>query len=160
MVKALSSPPETPTKPDPQPVAHLRTYSNFLSPKVGLLSADTWTMVATILRNLLLNWFVFVPFILAALILPRLWVSFVLHRSSWGISESSTLGVGFVAAIIALCFIGLNLPGSAKRNDGEGRFIIFCLTPLTIAAMTLSAYWARYTYRVPARKSVGGGSLS
>lgn len=155
VIKALSSPPETPTKPDPQPVAHLRTFSNFLSPKVGLLSADTWTMVATVLRNLLLNWFVFVPFILAALILPRLWVSFVLHRPTFNISELVTLIVGFVAAVIALSYIGLNLPGSEKRNDSEGRFIIFCLIPLTIAAMTLSAYWARYTLRVPAQERWG-----
>ncbi len=155
VVKALSSPPETPTNPDPSPVAHLRTYSNFLSPKVGLLSADTWTMVATIVRNLLLNWLVFVPFILAALIFPRLWIAFVLHRPTFGFSETLSLGVGFVAVIVALSFIGLNLPSSAKRNDNEGRFIIFCLLPLTIAAMALSAYWTRYTLRVPAPERWG-----
>lgn len=35
-------------------IAHLRRYSNYLSPKMGLLSADTWSMVTVWLRNTLL----------------------------------------------------------------------------------------------------------
>src|SRR6185369_12206392 len=47
--------------PDPDPIHFLRRYSSFITPKVGLLSADTWTFVAIYLRNLLLNWMVFIP---------------------------------------------------------------------------------------------------
>ena len=32
-------------------IAHLRAYSNYLSPRTGLLSADTWTMAASWARN-------------------------------------------------------------------------------------------------------------
>lgn len=32
-------------------IAHLRNYSNYLAPRTGILSADTWTMAATWLRN-------------------------------------------------------------------------------------------------------------
>ena len=32
-------------------IAHLRSYSSYLAPRTGVLSADTWTMVATWLRN-------------------------------------------------------------------------------------------------------------
>lgn len=35
-------------------IAYLRRYSNYLSPKMGLLSADTWSMVTVWLRNTLL----------------------------------------------------------------------------------------------------------
>jgi len=35
-------------------IRHLRRYSNYLSPKVGLFSADTWTMAAVWLRNTLM----------------------------------------------------------------------------------------------------------
>ena len=42
-------------KPEPEPIEHLRNYSNYLTPKLGLLSADTWTLVAIVIRNLLLN---------------------------------------------------------------------------------------------------------
>src|SRR5215471_20652735 len=34
----------------------LRTYSNYLTPKLGLTSADTWAGIAIFLRNLILNW--------------------------------------------------------------------------------------------------------
>ncbi|MFZ2649312.1 MAG: patatin-like phospholipase family protein [Burkholderiaceae bacterium] len=57
------------------PIAHLREYNNYMSPKLGALSADTWTLAATILRNLLLNWMVLIPLLMAALIAPRLYLS-------------------------------------------------------------------------------------
>lgn len=38
---------------EPQQVRFLRDYSNYLSPRVGLLTADTWTLIATYIRNLL-----------------------------------------------------------------------------------------------------------
>ncbi len=57
------------------PIQHLREYNNYLSPKLGLLSADTWTLFATVARNMLLNWMVFVPLLMAALMAPRLLLS-------------------------------------------------------------------------------------
>ena len=42
-------------------VDHLREFSNYLTPHLGLTSADTWAIVATVLRNLLVNWLVIVP---------------------------------------------------------------------------------------------------
>ncbi|MBY0430925.1 MAG: patatin-like phospholipase family protein, partial [Rhodospirillales bacterium] len=43
------------------PIKHLRTYSNYLTPKVGLFSVDLWTVLAIILRNVALNWIVLLP---------------------------------------------------------------------------------------------------
>ncbi|APZ92667.1 patatin-like phospholipase family protein [Fuerstiella marisgermanici] len=40
---------------EPQQVAHLRQFSNYLSPQVGLFSCDTWTLLSIYLRNFLLN---------------------------------------------------------------------------------------------------------
>ena len=42
-------------------IENLRVNSNYLTPKVGAMSADAWADVAMYLRNLLLNWFVMVP---------------------------------------------------------------------------------------------------
>lgn len=42
-------------EPEPYPITHLRRYTNYLTPKVGLFSIDTWVLIATYLRNLLLN---------------------------------------------------------------------------------------------------------
>src|SRR4029434_3402418 len=40
--------------PEAVPISHLRDYSNYLAPRAGLLSADTWTLLGTIMRNLFL----------------------------------------------------------------------------------------------------------
>ena len=57
---------------EPGPIHHLRSYSNYLAPKVGFLSIDTWTMISVYLRNLLLNQFILLPMTLAAIAVPRL----------------------------------------------------------------------------------------
>ena len=38
-----------------KPIRFLREYSNYLTPKTGFLSSDTWTMIGIYLRNTLLN---------------------------------------------------------------------------------------------------------
>jgi hypothetical protein len=52
-------------------IAHLRRFSNYLSPKLGLLSADTWTMGTIWLRNALLMQAMIVLMIGILLLLPR-----------------------------------------------------------------------------------------
>ena len=105
VVNDLKKPPENPWTPDPHPVEHLRIYSNYLSPQPGLLSADTWTLVASVVRNLLLNWLVFVPVLLAMLLLPRMWASIVLRSNlpaySWYGLRISLL-LAFLSAVWAL----------------------------------------------------------
>ena len=55
-----------------EPVRFLRRFSNYLTPQVGALSADTWTMVSTYLRNLFLNQAVVVLALGTLLLLPRI----------------------------------------------------------------------------------------
>ena len=64
--------------PDPAPLRYLRRYSNFITPKVGLLTADTWTFIGIYLRNTFLNWMIFVPLILSVLMVPRLLLALTL----------------------------------------------------------------------------------
>ena len=146
--------------PEPDPIYQLRTYSNYLSPKKGLLNADTWTLIKVYFRNLLLNWLVFLPVIMTVLFLPRLWVALLLK----GISPTSVttinllvtslslpthtifnwicVGGAFVLETSALIFIVLNLPSTDKRNDDQSRFVTFGLAPQVLSAMALVLYWA------------------
>jgi patatin-like phospholipase len=52
-----------PCGPDVEPgtISWLRSYSNYLTPKLGALSGDTWAVIAIYLRNLILNWLVIIP---------------------------------------------------------------------------------------------------
>ena len=152
VVNELKKPPQNPWTPDPGPVEHLRIYSNYLSPQPGLLSADTWTLVASVVRNLLLNWLVFVPVLLALLLLPRMWASIVLRSNlphySWYALRIS-LAMAFLSGVWALSYIGRNLPSSndytanpkgARYKGGQGKFIRSCLIWLVVCAGALSVY--------------------
>lgn len=61
---------------EPAAVKHVRKYSHYLNASFGAMSADTWTITATVMRNILLIWLVTMPLIAAGLMLPRFFVSF------------------------------------------------------------------------------------
>ena len=63
--------------PDPgsehvRPIRLLREYSNYLAPRIGAFSADSWTIVSIWLRNTVMNLMVLTLFLMAVLIAPRL----------------------------------------------------------------------------------------
>jgi Patatin-like phospholipase len=151
----LARQPEDPLKPEPPSLYKLRVYANYLTPRKGLLSADTWTLVAVYLRNLFLNWLVFVPVIMGLLMIPRIWMAFIRGpfprkglMFDWKqpifsfLSPTVLLIVGFIAAAVALIYIAMNLPAARKWDFSNRRFLIFCLTPLVISALALTTYWA------------------
>lgn len=74
-------------KPEPLPIDRLREFANYLTPRKGLLSADTWTLVAIIGRNLLLNWMVILPLLAFAALIPQVTFLFAsapaLGRLGW-----------------------------------------------------------------------------
>lgn len=142
------TPPLAPLDPEPAPIRHLRNYSNYMNPQLGLLSADTWTLVATYLRNLLLNWLVLVPLLGTLLALPRLSVAFVRLQPSADWSSVALL-LGALLTIAAIAYISLSLPSvtqDQQRHRGfaatQDRFLWFCLVPLIAAAALLTSYWA------------------
>jgi hypothetical protein len=56
----------------PEPLSELRKNQAFLTPKVGIASPDTWAGIAAVIRNMLLNWLVFLPLLALVLLSPRL----------------------------------------------------------------------------------------
>ena len=154
VMNQLKEPPKSPLKPEASPLEHLRVYSNFLSPQPGLLSADTWTLVASLLRNLMLNWMVFIPVLMIFLLVPRLLTSILFRASEYAqYAHWGYLIVGVVAGWISFTFIGWNLPStntyeSNPRVDGykstQGPFIIWCLLWMTISAAAFAVFfWLR-----------------
>jgi hypothetical protein len=132
--------------PDPEPLQYLRRNSNFITPKVGLLTADTWTFVAIYLRNTLLNSLVFIPLLLSVLMIPRLllgltlmqpevkdlkalflfpWVDFKGWRGGWEVvrlgfySRHVFLTLGILLGSWALAYIIFNRPGLRAKLEGR-----------------------------------------
>jgi hypothetical protein len=85
--------PVTAGDPEPQPVRHLRSYTSFLAPELGL-TLDAFTLAAIILRNILVNWVMLIP-VLLALIAALVCVGFAVagaHNAM--INASKTFGTG------------------------------------------------------------------
>ncbi|HXE30719.1 MAG TPA: patatin-like phospholipase family protein, partial [Terriglobales bacterium] len=127
----------------PDPVEHLRDYNNYLTPRLGALSADTWTLAATVARNVFLNWLVFVPLLLAVLMIPRLWLGMV--RGGLHAPAGLVGGLPWLAA--ALLTVGLwnvlrYLPGVGGINHSTPQFLRWALAPIVTAGMALAAYEA------------------
>src|SRR6185503_11158350 len=149
--------PKTKVDPDPEPIRYLRRYSNFITPRVGLLSADTWTFIAIYLRNLLLNWLVFIPLLLAVLMLPRLVISITSAEDQFSGGFFYLAGrylfliLGFILTTWAIAYIMFNRPTVREelrqasrtwRKSSQRSFLVSCLLPLTIACFSLTTHWA------------------
>ena len=63
-----------PRSPDIEPsqINWLRSYSNYLTPKIGVMSADAWSAFSTYICNLLLNWSIILPLFCCAVIAVKL----------------------------------------------------------------------------------------
>lgn len=53
------------------PIHHLRLFANYLTPRKGILSADTWRAISVISRNLILTWLILVPLLGAVMLLGQ-----------------------------------------------------------------------------------------
>jgi Patatin-like phospholipase len=170
VIKDLSSLRESKIDPEYGPIRWLREYSNYLTPQMGFLSADTWTWVAIYLRNLFLNWLILIPLMAAVLIIPRICVEVVklnldkdfvpitvLTNWHWHFGTYSTilLVVGFVLAVMAIDYVNENLPITGKNRD-QGTFLRRCLLPLLCSAIALTTAWAWFRNSQPEAKEVVG----
>lgn len=134
------------TRPNPEPIEiqNLRSYSNYLSPRLGMFSADSWTLVGSYLRNLLLNWCVIIPLLAAFLALPWIFSSIVMMDPPP--RNDATFWVGAVLVVIGVAYMGLNLPCGRNLRWDQKRFLWFCLLPLFVAAVLMTIYWAWFNY--------------
>ncbi len=139
-----------PSQVEPKPVEHLRSFSNYLSPSVGLLSADFWTLVAIYLRNLCLINAVLAPVILAALMIPRILYALMNVRLEASVGRTAILGsllaLALATGAYAVWRIAQNLSIIGSANDSEFAFLKRILIPLSISAVcavTACAWYVR-----------------
>jgi hypothetical protein len=127
--------------PDAEPVSFLREYSNYLNPKLGVTSADTWALVATVLRNILLNWLVLLPLIGSVLVVPRLLAAAILWLQQTRSNYAETLAyVALVFGMVAFCCLCFALPASQIANPRQAKFLGFGLLPTVLGALLFTVY--------------------
>lgn len=88
-----------------RPVRLLREYARYLAPQAGLLSADTWTILTTWLRNTVLNLLILMLVLGAALLLPRVVIFALFHSQTLWRLLPDALSRGFwLYAILVVGF--------------------------------------------------------
>ena len=147
-----------PNDPAREPIHQLRRYSNYLTPDVSLLNADTWTLAAIWARNTLLNLVIVIFLLGVLLILPRfarlflgLITAFMPSIAAWLPTLSLLAAECWLAGaclLISVPVIAYSL-NKAGRDQGGGadqkdvqRWVVL---PLVIAAAAL----AEWLLRVP-----------
>lgn len=133
-----------PSADEPEQVTWLRRYSNYLSPRVGIFSLDSLTLICTWLRNVALNLIV---------ILGSMALLFVLPHLAIGAFEglrADALAFGYAAgwcALVALALVGYNLwhqgmPITRRRNwvITTPGVLVMAVVPSVLAA-TLASVW-------------------
>ncbi len=126
------------------PIGHLRAYNHYLAPRGGAASVDAWTLAATVLRNIFLNWLVVLPLLLAVLMLPRLLAAllsgpapaWVLAALPWLAAALFALGLGSVLR---------DLPSVGGANPARAAVAAGALAPLALAAVL----WCAYDHAAP-----------
>ncbi|MEO8351991.1 MAG: patatin-like phospholipase family protein, partial [Chthoniobacteraceae bacterium] len=131
-------------EPEPKPVRHLRRFSNYVSPTLGLFSADTWALIATALRNLFLNWSVLVVGIAALLVIPWFGLLGVLGVPTSG-QLFLLLGLAILCFAVASGYPGLDLPSFENYGLRQRWFLGFWLAPLFLGIICLVTCWAGVT---------------
>lgn len=129
--------PVNPLAPEPKPVDHLRAFSNYLTPRLGLFSADTWTAAAIIVRNLLLNWLVIVPLLAALVVIPQGVYLLVQSTVSPGLGKT-LLYVSVIVELLASFSIYYHRRFVRDPDTPSSRYSVLCVLPVIAAAAMLS----------------------
>jgi hypothetical protein len=137
------------------PVNRLRAMARYLAPQGGLLSADMWTLLATMGRNLLLNWLVLLPLLAGVLLVPRIYLATVSLVEQNVIippsqpclpADASPFWLGLVSMTMFVVAIGYVVMNFVGRGDSwsQGRFLGFVVLPTLAGAIALTLFWSAY----------------
>jgi Patatin-like phospholipase len=165
VVDELKRRPDSTLNPEPQPIRHLREFSNYLAPRTGLMSVDFWTLITTFIRNMFLNWLVLISWLAAAMMIPRLYLAAINLQPSWpawGLNMDLTkytqmadqikhdwdiwlnilLAIGGASIAVAMAYAIIDVPSTGNARLPQRRFLEFRQLPLMLASLVLAEWWA------------------
>jgi len=123
-----------------QAVVWLRRFSNYLTPKTGL-SGDSLTLIATYLRNLLLNLTVILAFLGALLLLPHLLVS-ALPRLEHASLLPQAVGFPLLFAVLAMMILVIRMkplqPDRSPFPHDQAGVLLLVVAPILVSSIALS----------------------
>ncbi len=138
--------------PEPQPIRHLREYTNYLSPRYGF-TLDTLTLLSIVMRNMILNWLILVPLVMALFCLPEFlynlsygWAFAHQGSETWfhGVMGWAIVCVGF-ASVTAVWRMSYKAGGADPEKEGSILIEVgFFALPVLVSAWLLgeASAWA------------------
>jgi hypothetical protein len=148
-----------PHAPTPDPIHHVRLFSNYLTPRKGALSRDLWRAVTVISRNMVLTWAALLPILASAVMMLQalfIW-SYRGSPASAGdlifartiptldligrrMDAALRLPVAFLVWYVLLAFAWLMLQRGSTGRHREGRNAQWLIVVLAALAITGVAY--------------------
>jgi hypothetical protein len=133
--------------PAPRAVRHLREYTSYLAPKLGL-SFDSLTLAALVFRNIIVNWAMILPLVLTlvaafqTLHYGMFWLSHIMAKGNlhfW-------LGWIFVWFVISGLVAGWRMPSAMMEikthwHLGSGFVFWVYILPLLLSSLPLVVLW-------------------
>jgi hypothetical protein len=119
---------------EPHQVTWLRNFSNYLTPRVGLLSADTLQGVATFIRNLILTQVNLALFLGAVLLLPLA----LMGAAPYSVPPLASAGVAIGLFLFANYYVHRGLAGKesgGETGSAQAHAFWWIVVPLTLAAL-------------------------
>ncbi|RZU40820.1 hypothetical protein [Edaphobacter modestus] len=140
----------------PEPLRWLRRYSNYLTPRVGLFTADTWVAFAIWLRNTFLNQIVLISSIMLVMLLPHFYLSsrgrvahFLLDH---GLFAAALIFAGFLFSSCIIFFTQLVHPPAdhchpvEESGFGQTGVLGLVFVPVLISVFALCPYLYRSSF--------------
>jgi predicted acylesterase/phospholipase RssA len=146
---------------EPVEIQFLRQYSNYLSPRSGMFSADAWTLIGTYVRNTGLNLTMLVAWLCALLTLPRFAV-WAVNRivgpgAPWAGWSDTAWIVGTALFLVSVFCIALSISSKPESSRGMRRFplsqgaVLWCVNlPLMLSGFLVSIGLWRHGGSTPA----------
>src|SRR5580704_11027747 len=136
---------------EPPAISWLRAYSNYLTPKLGVTSADGWAAVAICVRNLILNWLVIIPIVCAVLLAWKLTATMsvrIAHKADDFEFMIRLALLGALFLIVAQCFTNSHRPSrrSGPGDAADWKFVLFDLTWAVASAILLTVFFTSHFF--------------
>jgi hypothetical protein len=170
------------TDQEPKQLTNLRDFTNYLTPRVGLFSLDSWTFLSTFVRNLVLNWLLLLPMFLLVVWAPKT-TALIFELVEDELSASSDRTPYFALFAVTAAFYGSAIglssaqlrqvktevdsesPGEGQKQYGYGttQYFLRILLPSQIAAIGATVVLARFPYELTSLATLAafaiGGAL-
>ena len=150
----------------PDPIRWLRRYSNYLTPRKGLFTADTWVAVAIWVRNTFLNQIILLSLLFSVVLVPQMLLRPRIRAydiSQYSLLWSAGSVLPFLCAVVVLCRGLRHELLRVRRADkyrmqnppvehallGEDKAVLYIVIPLLATAFLVTHALALGVSRTP-----------